>query len=828
MILNWVIVYHRETYLTGGGSKDMSLELKSSLLRELHELEALEAAIDNEIVDYFEGISSNKSISLVSTTDDGGTTSTIASDLCNSLTNTNERIVSFNPFYEAMTQESKKLAVQINECCKISDRMSSIVRRLDLMQMHAQEALACTEDIMNLKECKIKMKTAIDEGNLPLAVSIVRQVQKIDIETAKACDDYGVIQNQEKDLRVLVQREFSKAMEVSDIKGVMILCPLLQTLGLEVEARDEFINFIERTVFIAVSADAVTIQTNDAATGYAQALSNIFNSTYLILQQYLPIVLQGMESSYGDIYFIRRLHSKCEKEAGILLKRYMKYRNTKELIPTSTSTNSKLIPSDLHVILDELALLIQYCCTYSKYLKKLCASSEERVRATTSGSTKMTVFSSTTDFDKMVDELINRYYFEGESWLLKSGVRSVVLNHVNDDSNVSDQSNTGLDECFFVLQRCSHRAIATNNIHAACAVLHLINDVLNTELLNKANDLIGVATTKICNTTLESLSKYLKSTTNATADDEMNLAKGVSKALSLVGVTNSSASSSLVANEDDPYGVADYIESFNTIETISRYIDRFNRDVGISASSVFVSDVETDRLASPTAASANNSNKNRTRSVSDVDKIPSVVNITKAMTSNELDKLSLCKEDFDRSKQAYLQLLKSGYDTIVGHSKKTLKDIIFHLLGKNGPYGGVKFDLSDDRFDGQPALSLYPRLLTLPFETLISVCTTGLSETNKDNLVALLADASCERLEQFIMQSTFRFAGSLKLEECVRAITTLFTRASSVPIRGKFSRLREILVILTHDSSTNNLVNENFTHLTMNEVKYIKSLRVDS
>ena len=135
----------------------MSLELKSSLLRELHELEALEAAIDNEIVDYFEGISSNKSISLVSTTDDGGTTSTIASDLCNSLTNTNERIVSFNPFYEAMTQESKKLAVQINECCKISDRMSSIVRRLDLMQMHAQEALACTEDIMNLKELAIEL-----------------------------------------------------------------------------------------------------------------------------------------------------------------------------------------------------------------------------------------------------------------------------------------------------------------------------------------------------------------------------------------------------------------------------------------------------------------------------------------------------------------------------------------------------------------------------------------------------------------------------------------------------------------------------------------------
>ena len=37
---------------------------------------------------------------------------------------------------------------------------------------------------------------------------------------------------------------------------------------------------------------------------------------------------------------------------------------------------------------------------------------------------------------------------------------------------------SGLDECFFVLQRCSQRAIATNNIHAACAALHLISDMI--------------------------------------------------------------------------------------------------------------------------------------------------------------------------------------------------------------------------------------------------------------------------------------------------------------------------------------------------------------
>lgn len=152
----------------------------------------------------------------------------------------------------------------------------------------------------------------------------------------------------------------------------MLLCPLLQTLGLEAEARDNFLNFIEKNIFIAVSADASAVEgATDPSTGYAQALSNVFNSTYLIIQQYLPMVIQGLENSLGDVYFIRKLHKRCEQEAGMVLKRYMKYRSLKDTIAAvkasdgavSSSTGKMSIqPSDLHLVMDELALLIQYCC----------------------------------------------------------------------------------------------------------------------------------------------------------------------------------------------------------------------------------------------------------------------------------------------------------------------------------------------------------------------------------------------------------------------------------------------------------------------------------
>ena len=71
------------------------------------------------------------------------------------------------------------------------------------------------------------------------------------------------------------------------------LCPLLQTLGLKSEARDSFLDFVETTVFTAVSADAASVEgATDPATAYAKSLSSVFNSAYLIIQQYLPMVIQ--------------------------------------------------------------------------------------------------------------------------------------------------------------------------------------------------------------------------------------------------------------------------------------------------------------------------------------------------------------------------------------------------------------------------------------------------------------------------------------------------------------------------------------------------------
>ena len=635
------------------------------------------------------------------------------------------RIEKFGPSFEAMQQDSKKLISQIDDCRQLSERLSSIVRRLDVMQIRSQQALACTEDIINLKECKTRIIAAIEENNLSSAVSYLRQVKDIDPVAARSSDDYEIIKSKELEIKRMVQVEFQKAIEDSNIKSVMSLCPLLQTLGLESEARDNFLTFIEKTVFIAVSADAASVDgATDPATAYAKSLSSVFNSSYIIIQQYLPMVIQGMENSLGDVFFIRRLHKKSESEAGSVLKRYMKYRNLRDIInslkttsattaaATATSTNAKQVsPAEVHCIMDELALLIQYCCRYAKFLKQICTGAEAKSRVRpggvggsndTTGVDVVAVFTGPTEFDKMVDELINKYYMEGETWLMRQGVSKALPRGVATTTTttaVDLQESIHLDECFFMLQKCGLRSIATNNIHAACAVLHTISDLLSTDLVAQASSMLTSATTQIAAIMQEHINKFKKSIANTASGDDPSSSAGPSvrgfKNAFLLGASSSSVQTSDTSGEGirlheeggfilvsshhvkgDPWGVASMTEAFNVIELCVRYTDRLNKDISEAGGVVFANSSSSSSTSPDSSSGSSDRSKSSATNKSAKTPSPQVVF---SHVSTELDKLKLCTEDFEAAKHLFSNVSHSSIYSSM-HASIKLYGCIYHCL----------------------------------------------------------------------------------------------------------------------------------------------------
>ena len=99
-----------------------------------------------------------------------------------------------------------------------------------------------------------------------------------------------------------------------------------------------------------------------------------------------------------------------------------------------------------------------------------------------------------------------------------------------------------------------------------------------------------------------------------------------------------------------------------------------------------------------------------------------------------------------------IQALRKAAERLATQQHPVIKDVLQNNLGRGAGMGGIRWDCVDEKFDAQPALTLLPRSVVLPIETLITVCTSTLSESNKDLVVGTLADVCCERLEHFISQ----------------------------------------------------------------------------
>ena len=219
-----------------------------------------------------------------------------------------------------------------------------------------------------------------------------------------------------------------------------------------------------------------------------------------------------------------------------------------------------------------------------------------------------------------------------------------------------------LDECFFLLQKCGLRAVATNNIHAACAVLHLIADLISNDLLTQANALVATSVNQVGLVLQDHINKYKRGISSST-DDPASAANAASvtsrfttalfSGAAEVGDSGGSAgirlqeeggfslSGNANSSPDDPWGVASMIETFNTVELCMLYTERLSKDITSAAGVVFAQAESADAhdTASPPPVSTKNT--------------PRTPHVAVSGGSSELDKIKLCREDFEAAKISF-------------------------------------------------------------------------------------------------------------------------------------------------------------------------------
>ena len=267
---------------------------------------------------------------------------------------------------------------------------------------------------------------------------------------------------------------------------------------------------------------------------------------------------------------------------------------------------------------------------------------------------------------------------------------------LNNPGSINEISSN-IDECFYVLQRCGLRAVATGNIHVSCAILHSISDLLSSDLLNSLNEILFLATDKVTIAMITHVSRYInqikknhgEATTSLDDNNEdegsgqglgigfdqldktflsgyqsaMALANSVTTRTTTVSTDNSDYSnkiklylekqrlSSDIASHDE-YGVADCAEAFNLMDSCSKYVGRLGNEVVTAGERNF---------GEPKAV---NSRLNSATSADLRDK------------TAESELLSLCREDFYTARSAYIKALDTSFNSICECAKSIIRDLL--------------------------------------------------------------------------------------------------------------------------------------------------------
>jgi len=143
----------------------------------------------------------------------------------------------------------------------------------------------------------------------------------------------------------------------------------------------------------------------------------------------------------------------------------------------------------------------------------------------------------------------------------------------------------------------------------------------------------------------------------------------------------------------------------------------------------------------------------------------------------------------------------------------------------------VSHNISDDQFSDFSANDPWVQQTIVSLNNLIQSFKSGLTTTNYESFVVIVASEVTSQLEKAILKSSFSRLGGLQLDKEVRSLSSFLTSITTWTIRDKFSRVQQVAAIINLETvqEVTDLYQQtgNTSKLTPAEVRQILLLRTD-
>eukprot|EP00891_Asterochloris_glomerata_P008941 jgi/Astpho2/8941/Aster-02621 len=390
---------------------------------------------------------------------------------------------------EVVKADAEGLAESVQGTSALSERVSRKVRELDSAQSNIHEAMQRIGVIVDRTNAVDGVQRAMQAEDYEAAAGFVERFLRSEAELAQGQADPEATQNQTQQqkarqkLQKVAKEGMAAAIVQQDHAGVLRFSALFLPLGYQGEGLELFVAYLRRLVGERAKEDySALVENTGHASGdsdYISTLTKLFKDIATAVQDNQQWVVDtfGREALLQTVL---GLQEECDIQGSRLVQRYIEDRKLERLVheigaagaASRGDTPSGHMPVDPREVEGHLEEMLELCKRSEQYSHFMLGAAGEAGDPLDPAAENR--FRSGR-FNVIVRELI-AYYVNMEEFYLEQSIDKAIA---IDEWAGETVTTSMVDDVFYILRLCGHRALDTGNLPCVCAVLGQLNTLLS-------------------------------------------------------------------------------------------------------------------------------------------------------------------------------------------------------------------------------------------------------------------------------------------------------------------------------------------------------------
>lgn len=403
------------------------------------------------------------------------------------------------PKLEIVQMEGSQLATRIQSTSSLAESISSKVRELDMAQSNLHQTLKKVKDVADLKDCIEGVQTAMASEDFETAASYVQRYLSFDSSILDQGSNQ-LLQTASDRLKDVVRQKCDEAARTDDQATVLRFCRLFAPLGLEEEGLRRYCQYLRAIVArkanddFAILAQAVRDSKEEGMSGdsaqtlHLDAVTRLVELVVGLLDDH-ESVIEKQFGPPGILSVLASLQMQTDTQALKLLDRFEADWKISKAVRDVRNGGSK-DPRELDLLLHEIGLVSQRCELFDQFmrhrereaLKAVRALEQQLAEAAVGGEAppKMSFDSlqRTSRLNERMQELMGGFVTLEEYFMVQN-VAKAIRNDEPYEDDAEALTSSVVEDVFYILQRCSDRAMLTGSASSVCAIINHINTTIN-------------------------------------------------------------------------------------------------------------------------------------------------------------------------------------------------------------------------------------------------------------------------------------------------------------------------------------------------------------